>query len=154
MAGRSTRSLELIVSYWNHLWRVELVVVLCLVLYGLGLTGVLGLGAAALAPGPQDIEGAALSFALVLWFGALPSILLFAPAYALLRWRGWINLASAIVIGVLCGAVFLRAGSLAIYAISTGAIVAAGAHAILRRMRGAPTTRSSPDVWREDIGEA
>ena len=33
-------------SYWNHLWRVELVVILCLVLYALGLTGVLGLGAA------------------------------------------------------------------------------------------------------------
>lgn len=130
-------------SYWNHLWRVELVVILCLVLYGLGLTAVLGLGAAAFAPEPQLIDGAALSFALILWFGALPSILLFAPAYALLRWRGFINPGGAIVIGVLCGAVFLRAGSLAIYAISTGVIVAAGTHAILRRMRGAPTTRLS-----------
>ena len=123
------------VSYWNHLWRVELVVILCLVLYGLGLTGVLGLGAAVFAPDSQATDGAALSFALVLWFGALPSILLFAPAYALLRWRGLINFASAMVIGVLSGAVFLRAGSLAIYAVLTGAIVAAGAHAILRQMR-------------------
>ena len=122
-------------SYWGHLGRVELVVVACLLAYALVLTLVLGLGAAVFAPGPQTWEGFGLAFGLILWFGILPATLLFAPAYAFLRWRGWINLALAIIAGLACGLIFIRAGPLALYAIASGVIVAICAHLVLRRMR-------------------
>jgi hypothetical protein len=121
-------------SYWGHLWRVELVVLLCLLLYALAFTALLGLGAAVFAPEGPSVDRAALPFALILWFSVLPAVLLFAPAYALVRWRGWTNLALALVIGAATGAVFLRAGPVALYAIASAVIIAAAAHLILRRI--------------------
>ena len=120
-------------SYWAHLWRVEVVVLICLLAYALAFTALLALGAGIFAPQGLPLDSAALPFALIVWFSVLPAILLFGPVYALLRWRGWANLALAIAIGAATGAVFLRAGPLALYAIPSAIIIAVFAHLILKR---------------------
>ena len=122
-------------TYWDHLWRVEAVVVGCLVAYALVLTALLALGAAVFAPMLPSTDNATRSFALIVWFSVLPAILLFAPAYALLRWRGWVSLTTALIAALLPAILFIRAPAFAVYFIPTSLAVAIGAHFLLKRFR-------------------
>ena len=122
-------------SYPQHLLRTELIAVLCLVLYGLALTGLLQLGAAAMSSAPQTLGEAMRSFGLVLWFSILPTTFVFAPAYALMHAKGWANLAAAILLGIAASAILValfRNGPMALYALPSGAVVGAGTHLLMR----------------------
>ena len=107
----------------------------CLLLYALILTSLLALGAAVFAPSGPGTDNATLSFALIVWFSVLPAILLFAPAYALLRWRGWASLGTALAAALLPAILFIRAPVFALYFIPTSLAVALGAHFVLKRFR-------------------
>ena len=122
-------------SYWQHLWRVEAVVVACLALYGLLLALLILAGAAVFAPSAPGMDGAGAPIGLVMWFGAIPLLVLFAPTYALLRWVGFANLPLALALGFLCAFAFARSGPLALFAIPCCVMVAAAAHLVLKRVR-------------------
>ena len=122
-------------NYWNHLLRVEITAILSLVLYAAALVAVLGLGAQVLSNEPQSASDALRSFTLVLWFSILPTIFLFAPIYAFLRVRRVANFALAIVVGIMSSAVLValfRNGSMALYALPSGAFVGAATHAVMK----------------------
>jgi hypothetical protein len=126
------------VTYWKQLWRVELAVAACLVVYAAGLTALVRLGAAMFAPAPPGGDAIALSFFLILWFSVLPAVVLFAPAYTFLRAKGAVNFPIAVAVGLLSPVLLLflfRAGPAAIYAIPSSVIVAIGVHAIMKRTR-------------------
>ena len=123
-------------SFQQYLLRAELTAVLCLVLYGLALVGVLQLGAAAMASAAPTFEEAVRPFVLVLWFSILPTTALFAPSYALFHAKGWANMAAAIVLGIASSAVLValfRNGAMALYALPSGAVVGAGTHFVMKR---------------------
>ena len=125
-------------TFWKQLWRVELVVVVCLLVYAAGLTVLLRIGAVAFASTPPTVEGLGLSFVLILWFGVLPAMVVFAPTYALLRAKGMVNFPIAVVVGLISGAVLVavaRMGAIALYALPSSVIVAMGVHAVMRRAR-------------------
>ena len=103
--------------------------------YALVLTALLALGAAVFAPMLPSTDNATRSFALIVWFSVLPAILLFAPAYALLRWRGWVSLTTALIAALLPAILFIRAPAFAVYFIPTTLAVAIGAHFLLKRLR-------------------
>jgi hypothetical protein len=107
----------------------------CLLAYALVLTALLSLGAAVFAPILPSAENATLSFALIVWFSVLPAILLFAPAYAFLRWRGWVSVTTAIMAALLPAILFIRAPVFALYFVPTSLAVAIGAHFLLKRIR-------------------
>jgi hypothetical protein len=122
-------------TFWKHLWRIELAAVICLVLYAAAFTGVLALGAGVFATDSATLEGAARSFALILWFSILPTMLFFAPFYALLARTGHTNFPVAIILGVLSSVALVmlfRNGAMALYAIPSGAVVGAATHAIAK----------------------
>jgi hypothetical protein len=124
------------VTFWKQLWRVELAVAACLVVYAAALTALVRLGAAIFAPTPPSGDAIALSFFLLLWFSVLPAVLLFAPAYAFLRAKGAVNFPIAVAVGLLAPVVMLflaRSGLAAAYAIPSSVIVAIGVHAIMKR---------------------
>jgi len=126
-------------GFQQHLLRTELTAILCLVLYGLGLVGVLQLGAAAMSSAPQTLEETVRPFVLVLWFSILPTTVLFAPAYALLHAKGWANMGAAIVLGIAASAVLValfRNGAMALYALPSGAVVGAATHFVMKRWSG------------------
>ena len=123
-------------TFWKQLLRVELAAVTCLLVYAAILTGLLRVGAAVLSPAAPETDGLWLSFALILWFGVLPALLLFAPVYALLRAVGFASFPAAVIIGIVSGALFValvRAGGGALFAIPSSVIVAVGVHAIMRK---------------------
>jgi hypothetical protein len=125
-------------GFQQHLLRAELTAVLCLALYGLALAAILQLGAAAMSTAPQTFEEAVRPFVLVLWFSILPTTLLFAPAYALFRAKGWANLAVAIVLGIASSAILValfRNGAMALYALPSGAVVGAATHWLMKARR-------------------
>ena len=125
-------------TFWKQLWRVELVVVICLLLYAAGLTGLLRVGAAAFSSAPLTTEGVTLAFALILWFGVVPAVVLFGPTYTLLRTKGRINYPIAIAVGLLSSIALVavaRTGAIAAYAIPSSVVVAVGVHAIMKRIR-------------------
>ena len=126
-------------GFQQHLLRAELTAILCLVLYGLALVGVLQLGAAAMSSAPPTFEEAMRPFVLVLWFSILPTTLVFAPSYALFHAKGWANMASAIVLGIASSAVLValfRNGAMALYALPSGAVVGAATHFVMKRWAG------------------
>jgi hypothetical protein len=122
-------------TYWQHLWRVEAAVAASLALYGVVLALLILVGAAVFAPAIPGIDGAGAPIGLVMWFGAIPLLVLFAPTYAMLRWVGFANLPLAIALGFLCALVFARSGPLALFALPCCVMVAAAAHLILKRVR-------------------
>ena len=126
------------VGFRQSLLRAELTAVLCLVLYGIALAGLLQLGAAAMSAEPRTFDDAVRPFALVLWFSILPTALVFAPLYALLHAKGWANMAAAIVLGLASSAILVvlfRNGPMALYALPSGAIVGAATHWLMRARR-------------------
>jgi hypothetical protein len=126
------------VAFWKQLWRVEAAVVICLLLYAAGLTGLLRVGAAAFSPAPPTTEAVVLVFALILWFGVVPAVVLFGPTYALLRAKGRVNYPIAVAIGLVSSVAVVaaaRMGAIALYAIPSSVIVAVGVHAIMKRIR-------------------
>jgi hypothetical protein len=128
-------------GFGHQLLRAELIAIACLVAYAVALTGLLQLGAAAMSSVPRTFEEAMRSFVLVLWFSILPTVFLFAPAYAFLRAKGWANMPAAIVLGIASSAILVvlfRNGPMALYALPSGAVVGAATHWLMRR----PSTRS------------
>jgi hypothetical protein len=138
VVGRSTSSLELIVTYWKQLWRVELVVAICLLLYAAALTGLLRAGAVVFASAPPTTDGMAVVFALIVWFGVVPAIVLFGPMYALLRTKSHVNYPIAVAVALVSSIALVavvRMGAIALYAIPSSIIVAVGVHAVMKRIR-------------------
>ena len=87
---------------------------------------------------PPTIDGMALAFALILWFGVVPAVVLFGPTYALLRTKGHINYLIAAAVGFASSIALVavvRMGAIALYAIPSSVIVAISVHAIMKRIR-------------------
>ena len=121
--------------YWNHLLRVEIAAILSLFVYAAALTALIALASGALSSEPQSSGEALRSLGLVLWFSILPTIFLFAPIYAFLRLRRVANFVLAIVVGIMSSAVLValfRNGSMALYALPSGAFVGAATHAVMK----------------------
>jgi len=130
-----------VAGFRQSLLRAELTAILCLVLYGIALAGLLQLGAAAMSPEPRSFDEAMRPFALVLWFSILPTTLVFAPLYALLHAKGWANMAGAIVLGLASSAILValfRNGPMALYALPSGALVGAATHFAMKRRAAGP----------------
>lgn len=111
---------------------------ICLLLYAAGLTVLLRVGAAVFSSTPPTIEGMGLAFALILWFGAVPALVLFGPTYTLLRTKGHVNYPIAVAVGLVSSIVLVaavRMGAITLYAVPSSVIVAIGVHAVMKRIR-------------------
>jgi len=124
-------------AFLRNLWKVELATILCLFAYATGcalVSAILGLSPAPLLPTvPPSIGGAPAVMVVTFLFGVWPAMLFFAPIYAFLRTRRAVNFLIAVVIGMLPAAPFyMAAPMLGLFALSSGALVSAATHALMR----------------------
>jgi hypothetical protein len=134
VAGRSTRSLDLIVSYWGNLWRTEVAAFSSLAAFCFVY--------AVIVVGPSQAfssDQGRLAFGLPMIYGMLPALCLFAPSYAWIRTRGHASTLLALGCGIAALLIvpFLWTIPLVIVAAST---VAIATHTVMKfwRFAGVP----------------